>query len=89
MLYQRNLIEEYVSKLEMRRIWTLLFFKELQSFDFEEAVLLRVPVTKCSHFYSELFWDGDRDCVRMEHLSSMKGKMYQMLLEIQWRWVLL
>lgn len=46
MLYQRNLIEEYVSKLEIRRIWTLFFFSKLQTSDFEVAVLLRVPVTK-------------------------------------------
>lgn len=46
MLYQKNLIEEYVSKLEMRRIWTPVFFRELQTSDFEVAALLRVPVTK-------------------------------------------
>lgn len=46
MLYQRNLAEEYVSRLEIRRIWTLFFFRELQISDFEMAVLLTVPVTK-------------------------------------------
>lgn len=46
MLYQRNLTEEYVSRLEMRRIWTLFFFRELQTSDLEMVVLLTVPVTK-------------------------------------------
>lgn len=32
--------------------------------------------------YSELFWDGDRDHVRMKYLGSRRGKMCQILLEI-------
>lgn len=63
MLYQRNLTEEYVSRLEMRRIWTLFFFRELKTSDFEMAALLTVPVTKWRHFYAELFWDGDEETV--------------------------
>lgn len=83
MLYQRDLAEEYVSKLEMSRIWNLFFSRELQTSDFETPVLLTVPVTKCRHFYSELSWDRDGDHGRMEHLGSVKGKMCQKFLEIQ------
>lgn len=58
MLCQRNLIEEYVSKLGMRRIWTLFFFRELQASDFEVAVLLRVPVTHEGIFILNYFGMG-------------------------------
>lgn len=58
MLCQRNLIKEYVSKLEMGRIWTLFFFRELQISDFEMSVLLGVPVTHEGIFILNCFGMG-------------------------------